>query len=382
MTKKSKILLPATILIIGFASMMLFLNLRSDSPKRNPKKQSKIVETEIVKPGKIPSQIITYGRVVSTQPVQLYSEVAGILMEGNVPFQPAQSFRKGDLLLKIDDRQAKLALNSTKSDLLNALATVLPEIKIDFPDEFKIWQDYFNNCRFETNLSELPNTDNPKIKLYLSRFNVYKLYFSVRDKEISLSKHYFYAPFDGSITSANLRVGSSARSGTLLGEIINLEKLEVEVSVSAQDIQWINKNSPMKLTSSEIEGEWNGRISRIGNAIDTRTQTVRVFISIDKSEEIPVLEGVFFKAVIPGLRIDNAVRVPQRALYNEKNVYLISNGELEFREVRVARKENGSVLINGGLNDGDTLVTEAMQGVFPGMPAQSKILLDEARSGE
>lgn len=376
MTWKTKIILPVAILTAGFILMLVFINLKGERPKKNIQKRTKIVETKVVRLSSVPAEIAAYGRVTSAQPVQLYSEVSGVIMAGSVPFQPAQSFKRGDLLLKVDDRQALLALNSAKSDLLTALATVLPEIKVDFPDEYPAWQSYFDSCGFDNNLAKLPETDNQKIKLFLSRFNVYKLYFTVSDLEIRLAKHYFYAPFDGSIVSASLRVGSTARAGTLLGEVINIEDLEVEIPVSAQDIQWINKRQPVRLRSAEIAGEWTGRIARIGNAIDARTQTIKVFIALDKNQEVPVIEGAFFEARIPGSNIGQAIKVPHRAVYGEKFVYLINDGLLEYREVNIARKENGTVIINGGLNDGDTLVLEAMQGVYPGMPARSKMTLE------
>ncbi|MCP4706646.1 MAG: HlyD family efflux transporter periplasmic adaptor subunit, partial [candidate division Zixibacteria bacterium] len=192
-------------------------------------------------------------------------------------------------------------------------------------------QEYFNNCSFDNKLQNLPDTDNQKIKLFLSRFNVYKLYFAVRDLEIKLSKHYFYAPFNGSIVTTNMRAGSTARVGSLLGEIINLEKLEVEVPVSVQDVQWINHKTKVKLFSSEISGEWSGQINRIGKTIDSRTQTVQVFISIDDLNQLQIYEGVFFQVEIAGFNIENAISIPHKALYNEKYVYLIENGRLHFQ---------------------------------------------------
>lgn len=380
MTGKTKILIPIAILAGGLAIMLLLFNLGNEKSKRGNRPQTKVVDTKIVKLTSVPAKISGYGRVASVQPVQLYSEVSGILMKGNIPFQPAQSFKKGDLLLTIDNRQTTLALNSTKSDLLTALATFLSEIKINFPEEYKIWQEYFNNCGFESDLQELPAPNNQKIKLFLSRFNVYKLYFAVRDLEIKLAKHYFYAPFDGSIVSTNQRVGSTARNGTLLGEIINLEKLEVEVPVSLQDIQWIDKKTPVKFYSSEMVGEWTGKISRIGKAIDARTQAVQVFVSIDNPRQLPIFEGIFFKVEISGFNIRNAVSIPRKALYNKEYVYLIKDGILVYRKVAIARKENGSVIVSDGLNDGDTLVIEAMQGVYDGMSAKPKMIQSEAEA--
>ena len=187
--KRNIILLPVAILVGGFVIMLILLSFRKDPPKSLPALKSKIVEAEIVSLKKVPSKIVAYGRLTSAQPIILISEVNGTIVAGDIPFQPAQAFKKGDLLLKIDDRQIRLDINSTKSDFLNALASVLPEIKVDFPDEYAIWQTYFNNCEFNKKLTPLPQAKNQKIKLFLSRFNVFKLYFLARNLEIQLERN-------------------------------------------------------------------------------------------------------------------------------------------------------------------------------------------------
>ena len=370
--KAKQIVIPASILIAGFLLMVIFLNLKSEPPKREQIVRPKIVNGKVVKLNDINSEITAYGRLTSSQPIILYSEVAGILEKGNINFQTASSFNKGDLLIKVDDRQIKLDLNSTKSDFLNALAAVLPEIKVDFPDEFEKFQNYFNRCDFESKLKPLPKSNNQKIKFFLTRFNVYKLYYSVKNLEIRLEKHYFYAPFNGSIVSADLHTGSSVRSGSKIGEIINLENLEVEIPVATQDIQWIKMDSPVILTSSEISGQWRGNIKRIGKSIDDRTQTVQVFVSVNNIEN-NLINGVFLNASIPGKKINNAVSIPSRAIYNESFVYLVKNQKLDFRKIDVVRRQTENVIITGNLQNGDTLVTDLLQGVASGMPAIANI---------
>ncbi len=379
MKSSTKIALPILILVIGFVAMWGLLSLKTKTPKRPPEVRTKIVETTVVRLQPVRTKITAYGRVASSQPVLLHAEVAGTLHPGVVPFKPAQSFSKGDLLVKIDDRQARLALNSMISDLLTALATVLPEIKVDFPDEYQLWQDYFDSCRFDKKIAPLPETDNPRVKLFLSRFNVYKLYFSVRNLEILLDKHFFIAPFDGSIVSANLRVGSSVRNGTLLGEIINLEQMEIAVPVEAKDIRWIDRQQPVTFTSSEMPGRWTGKIIRVGSNIDTRTQTVQIYISVDDGPAATLLNGTFLKAHIPGQSIDSAFAVPPKAIYEDGYVYLIIDGKLARRAVRILRRENNQVIVNDGIENGDTLVVEVMQGVAPGMPAKPRTATSDVR---
>jgi multidrug efflux pump subunit AcrA (membrane-fusion protein) len=375
----TKIVIPVLILVVGFIIMTGLLSLRTETPKRIPEARAKVVETKIVQLQSIQTAVTAYGRVTSAQPVKLYSEVSGTLEKGSVAFKPAQSFSKGDLLVKIDDRQARLDLNSAKSELMTALATALPEIKVNFPDESRVWEDYFDACQFDKKVAPMPETENARIRLYLSRFNVYKLYFKVQDLEILVSKHYFYAPFNGSIVSADLRVGSTARNGTLLGEIINLEELEVAVPVKAEDIQWIDRSRPVTFTSSEMAGQWTGKVIRVGSDIDARTQAVHVYISIEDSQKAALLDGVFLKAEIPGRIIEQAFTIPSRAIYEDRYVYLIIGGALARRDISILRKEIDRVIVNGGVNNGDTLIVEIMQGVAPGMPARPKSSVSENR---
>ncbi len=357
------------ILIVGFLSMNFFSDFKEEPPVRASQRPARIVQTEIVKLSDVQSQIIAFGRLTSSQPVDLLSEAEGKLLAGNIPFKPGQSFRKGDLLIQVDDRQVLLDLNSAKSDLLNALASVLPEIKVDFPDEYPVWEAYFNSCGFDAPLAALPKAANQQIKLFLSRFNVYKLYFNARNLEIKQEKHRIYAPFNGTIATADLRAGANVRNGTRLGQIINLDNMEVTVPVAAEDIRWIDPYQKITFTSSEMSGSWTGKIKRIGRTIDAQTQTIQVYMTLDSDGNTPLFEGIFLQATIPGRAIEDGLSIPKSAIYNDDYVYLINNRQLEYRQVEIARKEIETAIVASGLNENDTLVVEVLQGVAPGMPA-------------
>ena len=378
--KFKAVFIPVAIIIASIIIMIALFSLRSDPPKAPAVPQTKIVDIEVAHLQDIESEIVGLGRLTSALPLVLFSEVSGTVMEGTVPFQPAQSFRKGDLVLKIDDRQIQLDIKSAKSEFLNALSSVLPEIKIDFPIDFEVWQSYFDQCDVYSPLPPLPETENQKIKLYLSRFNVYKLYFSVRNLEIRLEKHYFYAPFSGSIISADLRVGSIARNGSRLGEVINLDNLEVELPIPAEDIVWIDKTKPVILISEEMGKQWQGTIARIGNSIDPKTQSVSLFVRLNISNRGEIFEGIFLKARISGKIVKNAILIPRKILYQKNYIYFIKNGRLDYRPVEISRLQTDSVIVSEGISQGDTIVTEVLQGVASGMLARPKSILSEERS--
>ncbi len=364
------VLVALGILGVGFALMSLFASLREETPKKEPELREIVVSAEAVKLGEVSAEIIAYGRLKSAQPVVINSEVSGTLQRGDVNFRPGQRFTRGQLLIKVDTRQIELEISTAKSELLKALASVLPEIRVDFPDAYSVWQEYFNRCSFDRPVSRLPEAVNNNIKLYLSRFNVYNIYFSIRDLEIMHEKHFMRAPFDGAVVAADLRPGSNVRSGTRIGEIISLEELEMVVPLTVEDVQWIEMDQPVVLTSAELRGEWHGRIRRIGKTIDQQTQTVQAYILVDDADQL--YDGIFLKATIPGCTIAAAVSVPRSALYRQKYVYLIEDDVLAFRQVEVVRSEIDSIIVNGGISEGDLLVTDVLQGVSPGMPARIK----------
>jgi len=186
MKRLTSFIIPVVIVLAGVCALVFFSSFKEDPPKKPPEAKIKIAAAEKVSLKDIQSRVVAYGRLKSSQPVVMTSEVNGILEKGNLDFRPGQTFKKGDLLIKVDDRQMRFDIKSRKSDLLNALASVLPEIRVDFPEHYKKWEDYFNNVNFERNIPDLPEASNQKIKLYLSRFNVYKIYFNIKNLEIKL----------------------------------------------------------------------------------------------------------------------------------------------------------------------------------------------------
>ncbi len=370
MKRKLIVLSPVIILVVAYLVMMILMSFKIEQPKRTAMVNPRLVETRIVELGDVPATLTTFGTLASSQPVSLISEVSGTLKPGTIKFQPAQSFKKGDLLLKVDDRQIKLQLNSTKSDLLTALATLMPEIKVSSPEIFQTWQSYFNTINFEDPIQPLPESSDQRIKALMARYNIYRLYFSVQDLEIRAAKHYFYAPFNGSIVSAQLRVGSTAAPGTRLAEIINLDELEVEIQVPAADVRWIGTNAEVDLTTPDGSIKWKGHIDRIGNVIDTKSQSIFAYIKLDDTADVTPTAGIFLRANIVAQTIPNAMKISRRAVYEESFVFLVEDSKFVQRDIDIAFEEGDYYILNGGLAPGDTLVSELLQGVSAGMPAK------------
>ena len=107
------------------------------------------------------------GRILSQQSVELIAEVQGKLLPGDVPLKAGQEFRAGDVLARIYDRDTRFALQARKSAYLNALANILPDLKMDYPEAYTAWVDFFNTIDLENPLPPFPEVNAP-LKIFLS----------------------------------------------------------------------------------------------------------------------------------------------------------------------------------------------------------------------
>ena len=101
-----------------------------------------------------------------------------------------------------------------------------------------------------------------------------------------------------------------------------MDDLEIEVPLPVQDIEWIDINKSVFFSSAEVSGTWQGRVKRIGKNIDTRTQTVQVFINVKDSKHSGLFNGAFLKVEIPGKVIKDAISIPRKLIYDKQYVYL------------------------------------------------------------
>ena len=99
---------PFVIVLLGVAAMNKLTGMRQEVAARPAEIQPRVVNTSSVSPSAIEARIVAWGRLNSAQPLVLLSEAEGALMSGDIAFQQGQSFERGQLLLRVDDRQKRL----------------------------------------------------------------------------------------------------------------------------------------------------------------------------------------------------------------------------------------------------------------------------------
>ncbi len=348
-----------SIIIISFILAGIFSEMKKEPEKKSPEQAKRYVKAVPVKYQTFNSELKAAGRVASQNYIDLSSEVRGKILPGQVSLKKGQSFRKGQLLLKIYDKEAKLALQAHKSRFLNSLANILPDFKIDFKNSYDDWRKFFNNIDLQKDIPELPKIKSDKEKIYLAGRNILSEWYSIKSEEIVLKKHYIYAPFNGTYTEVYAEPGAIASPGVRIARMIRTDKLELEVPTEAANIRFLKSGQSVKIISNDNNEIFTGRILRISDFINPKTQSIPVFIDISNRKNKRVYQGEYMTAVFSDITLKNVFEIPREAVFNINQVFIVENGKLRKKTVKI-QKLNEETLFFNGLPENSLVVTEAL----------------------
>ena len=173
------LLIAIGIVAVGFLLFKVFAGMKKKPEPAITLQAEKYVHTSTVHYKNNQAKIIAFGQLKSVNSIDVFTEVNGIVLKQAKEFKVGNYFKAGENLLKIDDRDTRLNLYAQRSDFLNVLTSVLPDIKADYPESFDIWNKYLDNFEIEKNLNPLPEITNSKEKYFLAARNVFKIYYSI-----------------------------------------------------------------------------------------------------------------------------------------------------------------------------------------------------------
>ncbi|NOU60377.1 efflux RND transporter periplasmic adaptor subunit [Marinifilum caeruleilacunae] len=349
------LLVVATLAVAGGLAMF-FESMKVDPAKNLDSSKLPTVRVQEVKYSSIESPIIEKGRLLSNLEVNLSSEVAGRIVESGVPLKVGQKFRKGDLLIKIYDKDAKMDLRAQKSRFLNKLAENLPDIKVDYPDNFENWMNFFNSIKLDERIPDLPEVQSTQEKVFMASRNILGEFYAIKSAEVKLEKRKIYAPFDGSFVEVNTQVGSVAGMGSKLAGIIESKNLELQVPVDSEDIKWLRLNDEVEVLDSNGDLLCMGKLVRKSEFVDQGTQSVSVFVKL-KNHKVDLYQGQFLTARFNGKQISEAMEIPRTAVFSSNKVYVLENDLMKSRRVNVLKRNENSLIFTG-LKEGEILIIE------------------------
>lgn len=371
------IIVAAFIFIVGlsFGLMKYLISLKEEPPVRMQADIKRYVKTEKVKYGVITSPVEAAGRVNALSSIDIIAEATGKIIKGDVVLKKGEEFRKGDLLFTVYRDEALLDLQGRKSQFMNSIASMLPDINIDFPEHIAGFTEFFNSIDIKDELPEMPDVREEKLKVFLSSRGVLSEYYSILRDELKLERHNVYAPFNGTFSEVYLEAGAYTNAGGRVAHAIQTDLLEQEVPVKKDDALWIKVGDRVKVFRKGQEAEWTGTVVRKGMFVDEETQSQAVFISLRSLPGQELMNGEWLTARFPGHPEEGVMEIPRNSVFNNDEVFVVVDGRLEKRVIEVV-KTNEKTLIFRGLNEGDIVVTQALINVQEGIQVTTDLSED------
>lgn len=357
---------------IGLAVLALsflfskYLENSKEKPKSKATKIEKTAFVTEVKNKEVPVVITANGNLIAKNKVDIYSEVQGVLQATGKDFRVGTPYKKGQTLLKINSQEFYASIQSQRSSLQNLIASVMPDLRLDYPESFQTWSTYLQNFNINSSLQPLPEPKSDKERYFLSGKNIYTSFYNIKNLEVRLGKYNIRAPFDGILTEALVTNGTLVRSGQKMGEFIDTSVFELPLSVNAAFADVLVKGKKVTLHNLEKTKTWDGVVTRINGRIDQASQTVTIYIEI-KGEGLR--EGMYLEANVATQPVSDAIEINRKLLVENKSVYLVKDSVLSLVDIQPVHFKENTVVVKGLLN-GSKLVVKPIAGAYSGMPVK------------
>ena len=305
-----------------------------------------------------------------TSDVTITPQVSGQLME--VCITEGQQVKKGDVLFRIDSRNAQLELESYEANLLAAQAAE-SSAKLTYESNKNLFEkgivsEYMLNNSANDYKRAVASTAQAKAAADRARVN--------------LSYCTITAPVDGLIGSVPVFAGDQVSPGTYLTMVSGNAKMYAEFSVNESIIEErshseIKDNETLLaglpdatfLFKNGAEYPLKGRITSITGTVDRTTGTLTCKATFPNPDG-GLYSGVQGTVVVP-FDIQDVMVVPQNAvvrLQNKSLVYKVGADSCAYSVIVTTENFSSErdLVITSGLEVGDVIVTQGANNVVEG----------------
>ena len=309
------------------------------------------------------------GHLQGKEEVQVHARVSGSILEKY--FDGGDYVYAGQPLYKLDSRQYETAVISAQAELSKAESN-LRNAREELERYETLWKDRAVSEQTLTN-------KRADVEGYMATVAAERA--AVRKAQENLDDTIVYAPLNGRVSSVDdVAVGTYATAGTTnLVTIGSMDPINIQFSVSeteylnlladaletGADIR--NDNTPLPKIKINLsngkEYPFEGTIIAADRALSTNAGSLTIKATIPNPQGI-LLPGMFVQVHLVGVKTNNALLVPQRAvqqLLDESFVLVVGeDGKSVSKNVKLGEKVGSYYIIEKGLAPTDVVIVEGL----------------------
>ena len=302
-----------------------------------------------------------------TSDVTIKPQISGQLME--VCIHEGQQVKKGDVLFRIDSRNAQLELESAEANLLAAKAQE-SSAKLEFES---------NTNLYAKGIVSKYVLDNAENQYKQAKASVAQYKATANRARVNLGYCTITAPVDGAIGSIPVFAGDQVNTSTYLTMVSGNAKMYAEFSVSESvleerangeaDGSLANFPDVTFLFKSGTEYNKKGRITSVTGTVDRTTGALTCKATFPNPNGL-LYSGIQGTVVIP-FDVKQVMVVPQNAivrLQNKSLAYKVGPDSCAYSAIveTVGVGSDRDLVVLNGLEVGDIIVVEGANNLVEG----------------
>jgi RND family efflux transporter MFP subunit len=342
---------------------------RSEALQEAPKEGASVPAVRVVEVRRAAQdqELALPGTALADQQTSLYARINGFLK--SFAFDIGDRVKKGQLVAEIDSpevdqqlRQARATLGVAQASQLQAQAN---------QDLAKVAADRWAALVKEKAVSQ-QEADEKRLALVAREADVEAAKAAIRAQEANVKRleelqsfKQITAPFDGTITTRNVEIGTLVSEGSGSGarelfRMVQLQTLRFHVAVPEAYVPAIRTGMEATLSFGAWPGRvFKGEVSRTSGAIDVASRTLLVEVRVANPDGA-LLPGMYAQVSFkmhpdaPGLLMpSNALLIrPEGTL-----VAVVGKDHLvHYRKIQVGRDYGTSIEVQSGLQEHDTVM--------------------------
>lgn len=376
-----KIILPFLILIIGVVAFKKMAELKKAPQRQHQLQQGILVDITELRQNDHQVKVFATGTVQPDQEIGLVPQVSGTVTWISPNLVAGGFFKKGDLLLKIEAVDYRLAVERASAEVARAQLSLATE-----KERARVALSEWNRVELNDKGAPSPLVTR-EIQLQQEEANLAAANANLKLAELNFERTQIRAPFNGRVRSENVDFGQYLRSGNSVATLAGTDRAEIHVPVAASELTWLDMTKPGRVTAlirvPGLAGEWQGKLMRTLGEIDARSRQATLIVAVDDPYSLnstggaPLPSGQFVDVELHGRTLKDIYKIPRKALRSNNRIWLAdSDNRLVIHQVQVIRREQDSVIIKPDTGENRKLILSALTGVADGTllrPVQQEI---------
>lgn len=375
-----------------FRTVQIISDKRAEASKKEATAQVPLVEIAPVTQGLVEEKIFRTGDIVPETQVTIYSKVQGWVEKINV--REGDRVKAGEVLVKLDSREAQAAVAQSKANLEAAIARLRQvratseeavqsqiqqaraNLELAESDLRRAQELYGRNFIARAQMDEARTRYNVakanydlamnllrqktwEIDIALAEAQVRQAMANLELSEAQLANLIILSPMNGGVTKRYVDPGTMVKDTTAILTLMDLSEVKMVVNVIEREFIRLQRGQVVKVTVTAFPDRvFPGRISVITPALELQSRTAEIQIRIPNPGYI-LNPGMFGRAEILLRSNPQAVLVPVQALLlkdNQDFVFVFQEGKVHRRFVQRGLTLDTHVEILKGLSPGEKVI--------------------------